>query len=257
MSRILDLDLRTGSAAVDNYLDHGYNHVRGMSSRFAGAISAWLMMHQTRQGVEGHFAEIGTFEGRYFIALALTLHGSEKALGIDTFDWPSEKVLDNFNANCATHGVAQHRMITWKTNTTKLSGADLRFRLGEGPVRFFHIDGDHSPEPLMHDLMLATAVMHPHGLICLDDMLHPGYPFLVATVKDYLVAHPDMRLMAIIDREDIVGAAKFLLCRVDAVPIYERAMMDRYPKRHYVLGGDAMGHHCVVLTPEPKLAVVD
>ncbi|MET0605329.1 MAG: hypothetical protein ABWZ80_02640, partial [Beijerinckiaceae bacterium] len=65
------------------------------------------------------------------------------------------------------------------------------------------------------------------------------------------------RVVAIIDREDIVGAAKFLLCRVDAVALYEKPLMERYPKRHFVLGGDALGHHCVVLTPEPRLAEVD
>lgn len=257
MSLLLDFDLRTGDGAVDRYLDHGYLHVRGMSSRFAGAISAWLMRHQAEQGVEGDMMEIGTFEGRYFIALALALKEDERALGIDSFDWPSEKVLDQFKANCATHGVPTKRYDAWKTNAGALTVADVRARIGEAPARFIHIDGDHSPEPLMHDLTLATALMHPQGLIVLDDMLHPAYPFLVATVRDYLVAHPDMRVMAIIDREDIVGAAKFVLCRADAVALYENALMARYPKRHYVLGGDALGHHCVVLTPTPKLAVVD
>lgn len=257
MSLLLDFDLRTGRDPIDRYLDAGYLHVRGMSSRFAGAISAWLMAHQSEQGIDGDFVEIGTFEGRYFIALALALKDGEKALGIDSFDWPSDRVLRHFQANCAVHGVSVDRYDAWKTNATALTVAELRGRLKDAPVRFFHIDGDHSPEPLMHDLTLATAVMHPQGLICLDDMLHPGYPFLVATVRDYLVAHPDMRVMAIIDREDIVGAAKFLLCRADAIPLYEDALMKRYPKRHYVLGGDALGHHCVVLTPQPKLAVVD
>lgn len=257
MSLLLDFDLRTGRGAVDRYLDEGYLHVRGMSSRFAGAISAWLMTHQSAQDVGGDFVEIGTFEGRYFIALALALQDGEKALGIDSFDWPSDRVLRIFQGNCAAHGLSVGRYDAWKTNASTLTVAELRDRLKGAPVRFFHIDGDHSPEPLMHDLALATAVMHPQGLICLDDMLHPAYPFLVATVRDYLQAHPGMRVMAILDREDIVGAAKFLLCRADAVSLYEDALMKRYAKRHYVLGGDALGHHCVVLTPQPRLAVVD
>ncbi|MBN9061184.1 MAG: class I SAM-dependent methyltransferase [Rhizobiales bacterium] len=257
MSRLLDLDLRTGRSVIDRYLDNGYAHVRGMSSRFAGAVSAWLLVHQTEEGVRGDVVEIGTFEGRYFIALALALADDEKALGIDSFDWPSERTLDNFRKNCATHGARLDRIDAWKTNASTLTAEALRDRVGAALIRFFHIDGDHSPEPLLHDLSLATAVLHPKGLICLDDMLHPAYPFLVATVRDYLEAHPDMRVMAIIDREDIIGAAKFLLCRADAVPLYENALMKRYPQRHFTLGGDALGHHCVVLTPQPRLAVVD
>lgn len=257
MGLLLDFDLRTGRAAVDRYLDDGYLHVRGMSSRFAGAISGWLLLHQTDAGVAGDIVEIGTFEGRYFIALALALAGSEKALGIDSFDWPSARTLDNFRKNCAAHGARLERIDAWKANASALTAEALRERLGGAAVRFFHIDGDHSPEPLLHDLSLAAATLHPQGLICLDDMLHPAYPFLVATVRDYLEAHPDMRVVAIIDREDIVGAAKFLLCRVDAAHLYEDALMKRYPQRHFVLGGDALGHHCVVLTPQPKLAAVE
>lgn len=256
MSRLLDHDLRTGAAVIDRYLDEGYFHVRGMSSRFAGAICAWLMLHQTEQGVSGHFCEIGTFEGRFFIALALALRNNEKALGIDSFDWPSDKVEANFLANCARHRLPPERFLAWKTDAAAIAPEALRGRIG-GVARFFHIDGDHSPAPLRRDLELAVATLHRQGLICLDDMLHPSYPFLVATVKEFLEAHADFRVMAILDREDIIGAAKFLLCRLDAVPLYEKALMARYPKRHFVLGGDALGHHCVVLTPEPRLAAVD
>ena len=244
-------------AAVDRYLEHGYLEVYGMSSRFAGAISAWLLAHQVSRGIRGDVVEIGTFEGRYFIALALALEAGEHALGMDTFNWPNDKIEEHLVANAAAAGLARERYTSWRALSTDVSAAELRARLGDQPVRFFHIDGDHSPLPLRHDLDLALATIHPDGLVCLDDMLHPGYPFLVATVRDWLVEHPDWRLMAIIDREDIVGAAKFLLCRQEAVQHYERALMDRYPQRHYVLGGDALGHHCVVLTPSPRIARVD
>lgn len=253
----LSLDPASGHPQVDAYLRKDYESVRGMSSRFAAAISAWLIGFQSRNGISGHFAEIGTFEGRFFIALALALQPGEKALGIDTFDWPSEKVFDNFLENCARHGVKQEAMIAWKASSGVMTVADMRMKLGEGPVRFFHIDGDHSHEPLLKDLALATALMHPQGLICLDDMLHPGYPFLVVTVEHYLRAHPQMRLMCIIDREDIVGAAKFIICHKDMTGLYEQALMSHFNRQHYVLGGDALGHHCVVLTPHPRIAVVD
>jgi predicted O-methyltransferase YrrM len=249
--------LQSGFAPVDRYLDEGYESVRGMSSRFAAAISAWCLKHQAAHGVSGHFAEIGTFQGRYFIALALALEPGERALGIDLFDWPSAATLEIFEDNCGRWGVDPPRRVTWKADSTAMSPAALQAKLGRGPVRFFHIDGDHSPEPLMRDLELAKAVMHPQGLICLDDMLHPGYPFLVTTVQRWLEANPEFRLMCVIDREDIVAAPKFLICRLDAVPLYETALMSHFSKQHFVLGGDALGHHCVVLTPHPRIAEVD
>jgi hypothetical protein len=255
------IDFISGHAATDHYLRHGYTTVRGMSSRFAAAISAWCLKHQASLGIKGHFAEIGTFQGRYFIAQALALEPGERAQGIDLFDWPSPATLDIFVANCRAWGVTEDRMVVWKADSTALSVPALSEKLtrdGEsGLVRFFHIDGDHSPEPLRRDLELARAVLHPKGLICLDDMLHPGYPFLVTTVEHWLRANPDMRLMCVLDREDIVAAPKFLICHVDAVPLYENDMMRHFSAHHFVLGGDALGHFCVVLTPNPRIAEVD
>jgi hypothetical protein len=32
--------------------------------------------------------------------------------------------------------------------------------------------------------------------------------------------------------------------------------MERFRPVQYIMGGDALGHHCVVLTPHPKLAAI-
>ena len=231
-----------------------------MSSRFAAAISAWCLTHQAAHGIKGHVVEIGAFEGRYLIALALALNEGERAFGLDIFTWPNSGVEALFIAHGAHHGLNGPRYTPWRVNSGELTGKQFATKIGgtDGTkARFIHIDGEHSPEALSHDLSLALSIIHPQGLICLDDMLHPGYPFLVTVVNDWLAAHADWRLMCVIDREDIVAAAKFLLCRVEAVPFYEAALMQRFAPFHFVLGGDARGHHCVVLTPHPRLAEVD
>src|SRR3989304_1282229 len=97
--------VRSGIAAVDRYLDDGFAGVVGMSSRFAAAVCCGLMRLQKELGVTGPVAEIGPFEGRFFIALAHALGPGEVALGIDKFDWPNPEVMDRFEANCAKHGV--------------------------------------------------------------------------------------------------------------------------------------------------------
>jgi hypothetical protein len=250
-------DLLSGHPAVDRYLSEGYARVRGMSSRFAAAISAWCLTHQSDNGITGAFAEIGTFQGRFFIAQALALQPGERALGIDLFEWPSPATYEIFIENCRSWGVAPDSMTAWKAHSGEIDAASLSAKLGGQPVRFFHIDGDHSAEALTKDLALALQVLHPKGLICLDDMLHPGYPFLVTAVERWLLANPEMRLMGVLDREDIVAAPKFLICHIDAVPLYEEPLMRHFQRFHYVLGGDALGHFCVVLTPHPRIAEVD
>lgn len=246
----------SGVAALDRYLADGYEQVRGMSSRFSATICGHVLRRQSALGIGGDVAEIGTFEGRFFIAMALALKPGEHAYGFDVFTWPDDKVLDRLDASAALHGLTRDHYTTLRHDSGTLDIATFGQMTGGAPLRFIHIDGDHSPEALTHDLALAHAALHPKGLICLDDMLHPGYPFLVVTVHAYLTAHPEMRLMCIIDREDIVAAPKFLICRADAVSLYETDLMESFSAQHFVLGGDAIGHHCVVLTPHPRIAEV-
>jgi hypothetical protein len=56
---------RSGIAAVDRYLAKGYDEVGRLSE----------------MGVHGSLAEIGTFEGRSFIAMGLALADGEHAYG--------------------------------------------------------------------------------------------------------------------------------------------------------------------------------
>jgi hypothetical protein len=243
--------------AIDRYLTEGYAAVPGMSSRFAAAICGHVVRRQTELGIAGGVAEIGAFEGRFFIALALGLADGEHAYGFDTFDWPDEGVIDRFRENCERHGLAPERFTAVKRDSrTVKDGAALKSLIGEAPVRFFHIDGDHGLDSLAHDLALAHAALHPQGVICLDDMLHPEFPFLIVAVHAYLQAHPEMRLLCVIDREDVVAAAKFLICRAEAAALYEQDLMASFRNVQYIMGGDALGHHCVVLTPEPKVAAI-
>jgi hypothetical protein len=246
----------SGDASVDRYIADGYDSVRGMSSRFAASICGHLMRRQSELGIHGHVAEIGTFEGRFFIALALGLRAGERALGIDTFDWPNDGVLDLFHGHCARFGIARDRYVAIKGKSTDLAPDAILRPLG-GPVRFFHIDGDHSREALTSDLDLALATLHPKGLIVLDDMLHPGYPLLVVAVHAWLEKHPELRVLCVIDREDIVAAALFVICHESVVPLFEDDLMATFKAQHFVLGAEFERYFCVVLTPAPRLAVVD
>ncbi len=251
------VDISSGHAGLDAFLAGGYMRMRGMSSRFAAAICGHVIGRQSALGIRGDLVEIGTFEGRFFVALAMLLDPGEHALGIDVFTWPSAAVYDRLLENCAASGLDPASYTAWKADTRAITAADLQARLPSGHARFVHIDGEHVPQILRHDLELAHEVLHPGGVIAIDDMLHPGYPMLIATVIEYLQRHPEMRVFCIVDRESITAAAKFLICRVDWVERYERDLMAAYAAFHYVLGGDVMGRLTLVLTPDPALPKID
>jgi predicted O-methyltransferase YrrM len=245
-------DIASGNAALDRYLADGYERVPGMSSRFAAAICGHLIRRQIGLGVRGDVAEIGAFEGRFFIAMALGLAPGEVAVAIDPFTWPDEQVLDRFLANCAAHGLDCARIEAWKVRSHAVAPAALRQKLATGALRFIHIDGDHRDEDLAADLELAHAVLHPDGLIAVDDMLHPGYPTLVTVVFDYLARHSEMAVMCIVDRVDISAAAKFLICRAEAIALYQGDLMERFARFHFAPGGKVNGHLALVLTTQGR-----
>lgn len=247
---------KAGTPAVDRYLDQGYDSVVGMSSKFAAAISAALLKLQSEMGISGPIAEIGTFEGRFFIALAHALKPGEIALGIDLFDWPNPQVLDRFEANCLKHGINPARKVTWKTDSRTMKPDDIIAKVGGKKLRFFHIDGEHSRDALTRDLDRAAAVMMPEGLIVLDDMLHPGYPTLMVAVHEWLGLNPDWVVLAVIDRETIVAQTKFVLCRKDMFKRYEERMLELFKDNVWPLGADFEPHWCLVLSLDTRLAAI-
>ena len=250
------LDITSGHPAIDRYLADSYERVRGMSSRFAAAICGHLIRLQSSLGIGGDLVEVGTFEGRFFIAMALGLAPGEKAIGIDRFDWPDGGVEGRFLANCAAHGIARDRHVSWKADSREITSGELREKLGGQPVRFVHIDSHHSRECLTNDLELVAPLLHRDGIICLDDMLHPGYPMMTSAVLEYFARHPEMRLLCVVDREDIVAAPKFLICRSEALAFYEQDLLSAFSRFHFSLNADMETYFALVLTPRPRLAEV-
>jgi hypothetical protein len=243
----------SGLAAVDRYLDQGFLAVRGMSSRFAAAIAGATMRLQTENGITGHAAEIGAFEGRFLIALAHALAADERAIGIDHFEWPDTGLRGRCDKNCALHGPAG-RIVTLKADSRELKPDEL---LGIAPgkrIRFFHVDGEHTADHLSKDLALAARTIDPKGVICLDDMLHPGYPMLALTVDEFLKTHPELQVFCVVDREDIVAATKFMLCRREQAAFYADRLARVFPQHVWPLGADFVTYKALVLAPAPRLA---
>ncbi|PTM42045.1 class I SAM-dependent methyltransferase [Bosea sp. 124] len=245
-----------GHPAVEAYLANGYDSVVGMSSRFAAAICTRLLRLQTEEGVTGPIAEIGAFEGRFFIALAHALEPGEIALGIDIFSWPDAQVKDRFEANCLKHGIGPERRRTIKGDAGAMTQADLLAHAGGERLRLIHIDGEHSRNALARDLTLATACLGEGGLIVLDDMLHPGYPTLMVTVQAHLEANPDIVPLCVIDRETIVGATKFVLCQRAWFERYQTRLLEIFQDWIWPLGADFEPHWCLVLSQDTRLAEI-
>src|ERR1700694_398163 len=144
------IDIESGHPAIDRYLAQSDERVRGMSSRFAAAICGHVVRRQSALGIGGELVEIGTFEGRFFIAMALGLAPGEKALGIDRFDWPDAGIEGRFLANCAAHGIRRDRYLSWKADSREITTGDLRDQLGGGVVALTFIHHQQPPTTLRY-----------------------------------------------------------------------------------------------------------
>lgn len=236
----------------DRYMREHYDAVPGMSSAFAAQVCAATMRLQRERGWGGDAAEIGAFEGRFLIALALALQPGERALAIDLYDWPDIHVGLRLRERLAGLGLAE-RVDIICADSRRLAPQRLGGGEGGRAIRFFHIDGDHQPQSLARDMALAFACMAPWGVICLDDMLSPAYPELGIAVAQTLQANPQWAVFCVVDREDIAAAAKFLLCRQEYAQAYGEALAREFADRVWGMQAQFARHRALVLAPRPRL----
>jgi hypothetical protein len=75
-------------------------------------------------------------------------------------------------------------------------------------------------------------------------------------VHDYLARHSEMCVLAIIDRESIVAASKFLVCRREWFKRFEAQLLAAYAQNVWPMGADFEPHWCLVLSRDTKLAPI-
>jgi hypothetical protein len=236
----------------DRYMEEHYTAVPGMSSAFAAQVCGALMQMQTAAGWRGNVAEIGAFEGRFLIALALSLQPGERALAIDLFDWPDIHINMRLSERLRSFGLAD-RVDIMCADSRLLTPDMVAAARYDNKVRLFHIDGDHQAQSLTQDMALAFGSMEPWGLVCLDDMLSPAYPDLGIAVAEALRAHPKWTVFCVVDREDIVASSKFLLCQQQYVQHYTDGLIRAFERNVWQMGAQFTACRALVLAPEPRL----
>lgn len=235
---------------VDIFIRDKAQLVRGMSSSFSMSVSARMIQIQADAGFYGDLLEIGVFEARFFIVLLLSKRAHENAIGVDTFDWPSEAVLEAARRNIEIHGQGAHyKLIKSRSGDVDMSA----FQEPEMGFRFIHIDGDHAPDSFDADLNLASSVSAPWAIICLDDMFSPAYPRLTARLISFLDTNPEWKMLCVIDRQSLVGAPKVMICRAPYYELFSRSLADAFSPCVWTMGADMGGYRSLVLSTAPQI----
>jgi hypothetical protein len=143
--------------------------------------------------------------------------------------------------------------VTIAANSTSLAPADILARLNGGRLRYLHVDGGHTASVLRHDLGLAHGIMAPGGIVCLDDMLHAQYPELGATVGRHLADHPDLAVFCVVDRADLIAAAKYLICHRDHAERYQAALRAAFAPLVFPEPAEFAGGPALILSRDTAL----
>lgn len=241
------------SSSAKRYLRHDFRSVPGMSSRFSALVASAIMSIQRNAGWRGGVAEIGAFEGRFSVALALNLSAGERAVAVDLFEWPDAAVEYRFKRRLRYYNI-ESLFTTFKTDSREIGPAEILGEMADrDKIRFFHIDGDHDSDSLWSDMRLAFACMEAWGVVCLDDMLSPAYPELASAALDFLGKMENWTVFCVVDRENIFASAKFLVCRSEYVQFYSRALALLFQRNVWRMGAKFSSHRALVLSPKPLL----
>lgn len=177
-----------------------------------------LLEHLEVTGCAGPSLEIGVWKGKYLSVLyehARRTEGSKAVFGVDIFSLvPPREVEENIRAACSE---AANLMLR-KKSSAEMAPQELLEWAG-APFRFISVDGDHEPDGVYHDMVLANAILAQGGIVAIDDFLNPMAIGVVDGALRYFHTTPsaDMAPVAFCSN-------KLFLCRRQNVEAYKAAI---------------------------------
>jgi hypothetical protein len=169
---------------IDEYWAYGFPKVEGWVH---GGLLPYVKLVddiQRKAGIAGHVAEIGVYHGKFLIALANLAAPGDKITALDVFhdqsknlDGAGEGNLDKLMQNVAEFGPREVDYAYIKADSNALTLLDkVELVRNRGPFRLFSVDGCHTTEHTLGDLMTAQECISPGGVIILDDYMQPHWP---------------------------------------------------------------------------------
>lgn len=178
------------------YLKGGFTDVQGWCSPDLCRVASICAEIQAMHGIEGGVGEIGVHHGKFLIALAL-LKERQPAVAIDVFDLQSLNVdrsgrgnkeifLDNFNKHAGEREVHAVTGDSMQLTPDKILSATGTI----APLSMFSVDGCHTAEHTLNDLLIADQMTGSGAIIFIDDYYNPNWPGVQEGIAKYFFAHP-------------------------------------------------------------------
>mmetsp|Transcript_24021 Transcript_24021/g.52544 ORF Transcript_24021/g.52544 Transcript_24021/m.52544 type:complete len:312 (+) Transcript_24021:71-1006(+) len=181
----------TTSQRVSRYYEMKDSIQGGMIANISHSLAHRINLFQRKSCIQGSVAEIGVHHGEYFFSFAVVAADDEQKLAIDIFedqrlniDGSGHGSLQAFLEHGKQLGVSNIRYI--QGDSQQVTAADIR-NMDIPPVRFFSVDGAHHKAATVSDLRLAASVLHPDGVIVVDDITNWHWMGVLDGTMDWLM----------------------------------------------------------------------
>lgn len=191
---------------LNRYIHEGQKIVPGWAHQADLLLLAHVGQVQQQLSVGGHICEVGVFQGKSLVVLALLLADKERVYGIDLF---SDDNLIATQENINRFVPNKEAVTLHKANTLDLDKAQLEVMFGgRGVIRYLHVDAGHEYFEVLHDLELLAPFLNEEGVLVMDDIYDRESPGVSLALWHYCAEKQNSRDLV----PFMVGVNKLYLC---------------------------------------------
>lgn len=169
---------------INGYWRGGFREVEGWVAPELLDYLLCIARAQVDAKLTGNIAEIGVFRGKLLIALAHLARDGERCVALDIFDDQKMNIdgsgagsLAVLRENFERFAPDGCELVTVKADSLAMT-IDQRVAVARdhGPFRLFSVDGGHTVQHALNDLLTAQDMLTDGGVILLDDVFHRHWP---------------------------------------------------------------------------------
>jgi hypothetical protein len=176
---------------LERYRIFGLPRIKGWLDPFSAEFIATLAGIQTNASYNGAVGEIGVHHGKLFLLLLLAATPTERVFAVDVFE------QQHLNVDQSGHGdreIFLANIRQWRgqcddisiiaRSSLEVTPDDIVSQCGK--ARLVSIDGGHTEECTLNDLMLTQQILTDHGVAVIDDYFNPDWPDVSTGAAKYL-----------------------------------------------------------------------
>jgi hypothetical protein len=187
---------------LEYFRQNGFNEVTGWcDTALFDTISLLDSVHINKGG---GCLEIGVHHGKFYLLLNQVIDASATSYAVDVFDSQHLNIddsgsgsLETFRNNLVAYDA--HKGANTKIVIGDSTDPSLRLReiIGNDPLRFISVDGGHTVEHTIADLVMANDLISNEGVVILDDILNSHWLGVIEGVGRFLDRRPTLVPFAI------------------------------------------------------------